>query len=177
MHRSARRLLWARRSPALRIEAVQFCVTFVGAWLTAVGPDVVARLTLAAQAAVAGRACTRPLRLAAEILILRTLLRTLRALPAAERPTVLRERATQDVALAFTVVATARAVDLWKLGADATVAAIDVLPARAIVEAALRRRRRWRRRSRARRRRRAARRSAAPFLACWSSTRASARSR
>ena len=50
---------------------------------------------------------------------------------------MLRERATQDVALAFTVVATARAVDLWKLGADATVAAIDVLPARAAVEAAL----------------------------------------
>ena len=130
-------IVGAALASALRIEAVQFCVTFVGAWLTAVGPDVVARLTLAAQAAVAGRACTRPLRLAAEILILRTLLRTLRGLPAAERPTVLRERATQDVALAFTVVATARAVDLWKLGADATVAAIDVLPARAIVEAAL----------------------------------------
>jgi hypothetical protein len=130
-------IVGAALASALRIEAVQFCVTFVGAWLTAVGPDVMARLALAAQAAVAGRACTRPLRLAAEILILRTLLRTLRGLPAAERPTVLRERATQDVALAFTVVATARAVDLWKLGADATVAAIDVLPARVAVEAAL----------------------------------------
>ena len=63
--------------------------------------------------------------------------RTHAPLPAAERRRCCASARRRTRALAFTVVATARAVDLWKLGADATVAAIDVLPARAAVEAAL----------------------------------------
>ena len=101
------------------IEATQFGLVFVVAWLGGLGPATIQMgWKAAAQAALGSRGVTRLIRLAVQLTTLPVSLRLLHDASDHECASITRERLQQAAAILVTLLLTARTLDVW-LAVDA----------------------------------------------------------